>query len=656
MKILHKHPVMLASFALCVFLDNSSPAATYYVDAVNGNDANPGSSAAPWRTLTKAANTMASGDAACVRAGTYRETVYPKSGQTFQADGNAKPLISGCDPVSGWTVHSGSIYKAPVNAKVYDVFVGTNYMHKARWPNFEGGYLDVSSWAMGNAAKVAGHYQVAFDTLTPPSDLVGGWYSGIHGVLNFCPQEGRIKAIHGQTIQLTDIRENDWWFTDPKHAGAGVGYILDHLNCLDQAKEWHSENNTLYFWAPGGGTPTNVLARTRIYGFVLPNRSNVTIKGLYFQGASIDVNGGSNNTVDGCHFRNVSPWGNAKGPARFATSWGSTEDGTAGLHVTGTNHTIQNCSLVGGWGTGIRLDGGSDLTVRNNYIENFGWFGRWLAAPISGFGTRLQIEHNTIKRSGGCGITLVQKNPGDGANVNHVRYPTIRHNDIREVAYLLLDGGSFLYINNDDVPSADRRLDGEIAFNIGAGLRSRSTDKFFWGIYIDNGADFVTLHHNVIHSLNPKTAGAGIFLHGAQHNQENIFCYHNTIWGNFENAIASHTWGKGSISNVVFRNNHAQKTGFRATALGGVIANHNRENVPAGEFLDVNHSNFRLMIGSPSINAGAAIPGINDAGSASPYAGSAPDLGAYEHGGKDWTAGSTVTPPVFPREKGTRQP
>jgi hypothetical protein len=39
MKILHKPHVMLASFALCVFLGNSSPAATYYVDAVNGKDA-----------------------------------------------------------------------------------------------------------------------------------------------------------------------------------------------------------------------------------------------------------------------------------------------------------------------------------------------------------------------------------------------------------------------------------------------------------------------------------------------------------------------------------------------------------------------------------------------------------------------------------------
>ena len=64
--------------------------------------------------------------------------------------------------------------------------------------------------------------------------------------------------------------------------------------------------------------------------------------------------------------------------------------------------------------------------------------------------------------------------------------------------------------------------------------------------------------------------------------------------------------------------------------------------------MDAANANLRLQNGSASIDKGEVIPGINDASSASPYTGNAPDLGAYEHGGKDWTAGSTVTPPVFP--------
>src|SRR5690349_1931280 len=48
-------------------------AATYYVDPVIGNDANPGSSSAPWRSFYKAAQTLVAGDTALFANGTYPE-------------------------------------------------------------------------------------------------------------------------------------------------------------------------------------------------------------------------------------------------------------------------------------------------------------------------------------------------------------------------------------------------------------------------------------------------------------------------------------------------------------------------------------------------------------------------------------------------------
>src|ERR1700704_4454534 len=49
--------------------------ANYYV-ATNGSDANPGTSTnAPWRTVQKAAITLAPGDTAFVRGGIYSELV-----------------------------------------------------------------------------------------------------------------------------------------------------------------------------------------------------------------------------------------------------------------------------------------------------------------------------------------------------------------------------------------------------------------------------------------------------------------------------------------------------------------------------------------------------------------------------------------------------
>src|SRR5256886_5867673 len=66
--------------------------ATYYV-APTGSDSNPGTSAAPWRTIQKAANTLNGGDTVIVNAGTYNERVQVVASGTagkllnFQAQG-----------------------------------------------------------------------------------------------------------------------------------------------------------------------------------------------------------------------------------------------------------------------------------------------------------------------------------------------------------------------------------------------------------------------------------------------------------------------------------------------------------------------------------------------------------------------------------------
>lgn len=49
----------------------------YYV-APNGNDANPGTENEPWKTIGKAAKTLAAGDTVYIKAGTYEERVIPE--------------------------------------------------------------------------------------------------------------------------------------------------------------------------------------------------------------------------------------------------------------------------------------------------------------------------------------------------------------------------------------------------------------------------------------------------------------------------------------------------------------------------------------------------------------------------------------------------
>ncbi len=85
--------LLIIPFAIVAAILARQDAGTYYVDGVNGNDSNPGTSSAPWKTIQKAADTIAPGSVVNVRAGTYDERVKvtrsgsPGALMTFQAEG-----------------------------------------------------------------------------------------------------------------------------------------------------------------------------------------------------------------------------------------------------------------------------------------------------------------------------------------------------------------------------------------------------------------------------------------------------------------------------------------------------------------------------------------------------------------------------------------
>jgi parallel beta-helix repeat protein len=93
-------------------------AATYYVSP-SGNDANDGRDLTrPFRTVQRGANAAVAGDTVYVRAGTFRETVTftNKNGTAtapivLSAYGSERPILKGSQVVTGWTLHSGAIWK-----------------------------------------------------------------------------------------------------------------------------------------------------------------------------------------------------------------------------------------------------------------------------------------------------------------------------------------------------------------------------------------------------------------------------------------------------------------------------------------------------------------------------------------------------------------
>ncbi len=67
--------LFLRSLFLVVFISMPVYGATYYVDASNGNNSNPGTEAEPWLTIQHAADTMVAGDTVYIKQGIYEEIV-----------------------------------------------------------------------------------------------------------------------------------------------------------------------------------------------------------------------------------------------------------------------------------------------------------------------------------------------------------------------------------------------------------------------------------------------------------------------------------------------------------------------------------------------------------------------------------------------------
>lgn len=97
-KSLSKFVMLITVFCFLPNLVNTTNAATYYLDAVNGDDSNPGTSNLPWQTLAKAQSSIVDGDTVLIRDGEYGDFIQKNSGHddwvTYQADTGHTPIFT----------------------------------------------------------------------------------------------------------------------------------------------------------------------------------------------------------------------------------------------------------------------------------------------------------------------------------------------------------------------------------------------------------------------------------------------------------------------------------------------------------------------------------------------------------------------------------
>jgi hypothetical protein len=684
----------------------------YYV-APDGSDDNDGRTLkTPFKTIQRAARAMHAGDTCHIRAGVYRETVTPAhSGQkgapiTFRPYKDEKVVVSGAEPITGWALEEGKVYKATMPADFFvsphnqadQVFVNGRMMILAQWPNTS---LDVSQPKKAVCSKFISKTRdkqrnmtvgvVEDDDLAPAED---GYYAGAE--IFFQPNHGGWSWAFTGTV----VKQEGGRLTFETRSSSGKDfrhhvyadksrYVLYNLRkLLDAPGEWYHDTDAgvLYLRMPDGGDPAKatVEAKKRDHGFVLDGLAYITIRGVELFACDIttDLAAGGHGrgydeagkviypwrpkktfakshhvTIDGIKAKYLSHFTDRSG--HFFLQWGQ---GT-GIVLSGQDHVLRNSVLRYSSGNGVSVLGARHK-VLNNLILDTGYGGTDChAVSFTGTATSVDCEvgYNTVRRTGRTGVQITGLKNSDPTKALLAR---AHHNDIADFAIQDWDTGAIRATGSGEFTRIDHNLchdaweNVDNIPNVGAFTAS--------GVYLDYGSNWI-VDHNVTWNVE-----WGIHLQAADTKkpEANILVYNNTVgvkpfgdppppYGPFgiwvNNPPAKHP---GSVvrNNIIFCVNATKyykplPTEPRRKKAWQAADNLLWDGKPGSKndpkFADLAAGKLWLEAGSPAIDAGKMIRAYERDGVTVPpfnlCTDGKPDLGAYEHGVRPWQAGCDLS-------------
>lgn len=594
--------------------------ATYYV-STTGDDNAAGSEQAPFQTISQCAEVLQPGDLCLIGSGTYRETVKPAvSGTsdkpiTYAAAPGATVVISGTEQIGGWTQDAGHIYVADLPAGMdslgdqNQLFIrdggDVTKLWEARWPNIDDYTFPELKQHVGIASG-GSETTLSSDQLTQADDYWVGATMWMRGGDAYDPVSTKITGFDAATHTLSYpliIQNFDYMWPE-----LGSTFYLSGLRSeLDAPHEWYVDSaaRKVYLWAPDGGVPENVEIKQRMKTFDLSGRSYIHVEGLQTFAGSIPMDGGASyNVLDGITAEYL----------YFSTESHGTSVAhqlNGGINIGGSNNEIKNSEISYSTGTLVNIDGSNNRLV-NNSIHDGSYFAAYDPVVKLTSGAQNLISHNDLYNSGRY---LLYWNRGSAE---------IQYNDFHDGMWLSRDG-ALIYSWGADMGNS------EIHHNL---IHDSQGTDMSVGLYFDNYANNAVVHHNVIYNNN-----VGIQLNTPGNYR---LIYNNTVANNDVSSIGY--WGSAPYAQELYGSrvynniftNKADLTpdtasGFNVVSASGV------------NFVDAAQGNFRLGAGSTAINTGAVIEGITDG-----YVGAAPDAGAYEYGGTDWTVGPDFDHPPTP--------
>ncbi len=415
------------AFVLSTAVAASATAATYYVDASNGNDSSSGTVDAPWATIRKAVASLQPGDTVLVRGGIYRESITiningtADQRVTIQAYPDETPILEGTRAITGWTQctanepglsvlgvvnpHYANIYRARVTADSLDpenamILEGGELLQMARFPDQSGAVFDkVREYASLSDSRNWAQRNYLWDParLNQPSDYWNGamiriWSHAANNVVlknmiaDFDQSEGKITfetPLSADLISTGSLPD--------------AYCIVNHPHIVDKPGEYYinpiptNGEYTVYLWPR---------ATSDLEQSVAISVSDVS---MYFLAGY-----GNYVTIDGFDIRG------------FAGDEARTTGGIICPHSAAhAGTTIRNCRVYNTRGkAGIWLHtGNGDIIERNEVYNIQGGFGILLSSTVYGIVRDNAVSNTTrtcIYTSGSSKSQFVGNRVGGG--------------------------------------------------------------------------------------------------------------------------------------------------------------------------------------------------------------------------------------------------
>ncbi len=419
---------LFAAFAAVAAADG----AAFYVSP-RGDDAHDGRGPEParaLRTIQAGVNKLRAGDTLFIRGGVYRETVvFPRSGApgkpiTLRPYRGEKVVVTGCDPISGWTLfdEKKNIWKAPMPWTLgkgrNQVFAGGEVMIEARLPNKPAPGLGMYVSGLCSLWPTFGHFSIP-DPVKHPGRIVsklldgqppdywkGAIYYGVH-YQGWAAQTGVVERSGPGYIEVGD-RTRAWWF-GPAYGGRykpeeGRGMLVGHLHALDRPGEWCWKDRTLYLIPKDGRKPREVEAKRRQIAFDLSGRSYIHIRGLRVRAASMRLADSAHCVVDGCDLAYISHYTRQYSIGVIEHGRSDIATGETGIFVSGRDNAFLNCRIRYSAGAGFHLRGYHQI-IHNCLIDEVDYTSHYLNAVTQGIYEDVLdgghvITFNTMRNAG----------------------------------------------------------------------------------------------------------------------------------------------------------------------------------------------------------------------------------------------------------------